>query len=88
MISEITISYQDQLLKALQDPEEAAAYLNAALEENSIDLFLFALQNVLEARGLRQFIDKSDSNLPNLFALLNELGLKFAVEVRPPLALV
>ena len=86
MTSEITVSYQDQLLKALQDPAEAAAYLDAALEEGSVELFLFALQNVVEARGIHQFVDKSNSNLPNLSTLLNELGLRLAIEVKQPLS--
>jgi len=44
--------YQDELLKALQDPSEAAAYLNAALESNSDELFFLALQNVAQAQGI------------------------------------
>jgi DNA-binding phage protein len=84
--NEITRSYQAQLLKALQDPAEAAAYLDAALEEGSVELFLFALQNVVEARGMHQLVDKSNSNLPNLSDLLSELGLRLAIEVKQPLA--
>ena len=45
------VSYQEQLIKSLRDPEEAAGYLNAALEENNRKLFLHALRNVLEAQG-------------------------------------
>jgi DNA-binding phage protein len=49
-----TRSYQAELLKALADPKEAAAYLNAALEEDSPELFLLALRNIAEARNLKK----------------------------------
>ncbi len=35
----------------LQNPEQAVAYLNAALEEGDSKLFLVALQNVAKASG-------------------------------------
>ncbi|NCR42469.1 MAG: hypothetical protein GPJ21_23265, partial [Microcystis aeruginosa W13-11] len=37
-------SYQDDLFKALQDTEEARAYLNAALEDGNAQVFILALQ--------------------------------------------
>jgi DNA-binding phage protein len=43
--------YQSSLLEALKDPTEAAEYLNAALEEDDIELFLLAIRNVSEARA-------------------------------------
>ncbi len=46
--------YQDELLKVLTDPEEAAAYLNAAIDEGSGELFLLALRNIGEARNLKK----------------------------------
>jgi len=42
--------YQDELLKSLTDPEAAAAYLNAAIDEGSEELLLLALRNIGEAR--------------------------------------
>ncbi|NJK29298.1 MAG: hypothetical protein HC790_06825 [Acaryochloridaceae cyanobacterium CSU_3_4] len=42
-------SYQEDLLKSLQNPEEAAAYLNAALADGNEHVFLLALQNVAGA---------------------------------------
>lgn len=44
-------SYQTELLEALRDPEEAAEYLNAALEEGDAEAFLLALRDVAETRG-------------------------------------
>ncbi len=95
-----TKSYQAALLESLKDPEEAAAYLNAALEEereNAEELFLLALRNVAEARGItkiaaaaalnresvyRALSAKGNPRLSTLGALLNTLGLRLAVEVK------
>ena len=46
-----TTSYQEDLIEALKDPREAAAYLNAAMEEGDRELFLLAMRNVAEAHG-------------------------------------
>jgi hypothetical protein len=43
-MDKISRPYQDELLKALSNPIEAAAYLNAALDEGSSELFVLALQ--------------------------------------------
>lgn len=93
-------SYQAALLESLQDPEEAAAYLNAALEDDSEDaeeLFLLALRNVAEARGVakvaaaaalnreslyRALSAKGNPRLSTFGALLDALGLRLAVEVK------
>jgi len=95
-----TKSYQAALLESLKDPEEAAAYLNAALEEEgeeAEDLFLVALRNVAEARGVakvaaaaalnreslyRALSAKGNPRLSTLGALLDALGLRLAVEVK------
>ena len=44
-------SYQKDLIESLKDPCEAAAYLNAAIEEGDRSVFLLALRNVAEAHG-------------------------------------
>jgi DNA-binding phage protein len=46
-----TTTYQEDLIEDLKDPREAAAYLNAAMEEGDRELFLLALRNVAEAHG-------------------------------------
>ena len=46
-----SVSYHDYLIESLKDPEEAAEYLNAVLEEKDEKLFLKALRNVAEAAG-------------------------------------
>ena len=91
-------SYQEGLMEDLRDPEEAAAYLNAALSEGSYKAFLMALRDVAEANGMtrlskgtrlnresmyRMLSKRGNPELSSLAALLEELGLKLAVEVRP-----
>jgi DNA-binding phage protein len=44
-------TYQEDLIEALKNPREAAAYLSEAMEEGNRDLFLLALRNVAEANG-------------------------------------
>lgn len=47
--------YQEYLIESLKDPEEAAAYLKASLDEaletNEFSIFQLALRNVVEAQG-------------------------------------
>lgn len=96
-MTKLTESYQDYLLERLQDPEEAAAYLNAAIEENDDRVFSLALQNVAEAQkrakiatmaGLKpervnQILSEQGSlQLSSLTPLLNALGLRLSVVVK------
>ena len=97
-----TKSYQEELIKSLKDPEEATAYINAALEENDLpEVFLLALKNVAEAYGFSRLAKKTHLNRENLYrmlsekgnpelsslkALLNGLGLRLHVEPRKKVA--
>jgi len=74
-MSQLSRSYHDELLKDLTDPQEAAAYLNAALEEGSAELFLIALRNIAEARNLK----KHDENIlfSDMIRILDNAGLRF-----------
>lgn len=91
--------YRDQLLQDLQNPQEAVAYLNAALEEESMEVFLVALRNVAEAYGMKQLAadaqlnreslyrmlsEQGNPQLSSLLAILERLGLRLAVEVKEP----
>jgi probable addiction module antidote protein len=93
----LTKSYRDSLLGSLQDPAEAAAYLDAALEDEDSRVFLLALRDVAEARGIgrvateadlsreslyRMLSEEGNPRLSSLDALLRALGLRLAVEVR------
>ncbi len=47
-----TKNYKEHLLERLQTPEEVAGYVNAAIEEKDIAVFLLALRDVADAQGL------------------------------------
>jgi DNA-binding phage protein len=46
-----TESYRANLLEALKDPETAAEYLSACLDDGDVEVFLLALRDVAEAQG-------------------------------------
>lgn len=68
-------SYQDYLIKSLQDNEEAIGYLNAALEGGDINVFLLALQNVIKAKGgVSLLAEKTQRSRTSLYKTLSENG--------------
>ena len=89
-------SYQEDLIEALKDPREAAAYLNAAMEENDRAVFLLALRNVAVAHGgmtsvagkarlnrenlYRMLSEKGNPEIKSVFSLLRSIGLKLTIE--------
>ncbi len=91
-----TKKYEDSLNESLQNPVEAAAYLNAHLgEEDGEELFLLALRDVARANGVgdiaeaaslgRESLYKAlskDGNpkLSTLRSVLKAMGLKLTVE--------
>jgi len=93
----LTNSYRENLLKDLQNPIEAAQYLNAALEDGSEEMFLMALRDVAESRGMVELTEPFaanhentnallfEKNAPKLNELLKSMGLKLSVEVEAPL---
>lgn len=67
--------YQKDLIEALKDPTEAAAYLNAAIEEGDKELFLLALRNVAEANGgMKTIAEKAHLNRESLYRTLSRRG--------------
>jgi probable addiction module antidote protein len=97
-MSQITASYHEGLLESLKDPEEATAYLNAALADGDQEVFLLALRDVAEARGLSKLAQDAQLNRENLYrmlsrqgnpqlasliALLKSMGLRLSIEVEP-----
>lgn len=90
-------SYQESLIRKLSDPEEAAAYLDAALEDGDRPAFLLAIRNVIDALGgmskiardtglnrenlYRVLSEKGNPELNSLEKLLKALGLRLSVEV-------
>jgi len=70
-----SIDYQEYLLESLQNPEEAAGYLNAALEGGDIDVFLVALKNVVKARGgIADLAIKAKKSRTSLYKTLSKNG--------------
>ena len=69
-------SYKEGLLKRLQEPQEAAAYLDAALEEGEQAVFLLALRDVAEARlgGMGELAQQSGLNRESLYRSLSAQG--------------
>lgn len=94
MKKKITRDHQEYLLETLKSPKEAAAYIDAALEEGDNELFLVALRNVVDAQGMtkvarkaklnrenmyRMLSDKGNPEFSSLWALLTSLGLRLSV---------
>ena len=70
-----TKNYKEHLLKQLKKPEEAAAYLNAALNDDDPHVFLLALRDIAEAKGgMGWLADQADLNRENLYRTLSLKG--------------
>jgi len=70
-----TTSYNERLLERLKDPKEAAAYLNAALEDADPRIFLVALKDVTEAHGgMTKLAKGTELNRENLYRTLSIRG--------------
>jgi probable addiction module antidote protein len=92
-------NYKKHLLEQLQHPEEAAAYLNAALHDEDPYTFLLALRDIAEAQGGMGHLAKhSELNRENLYrtlsirgnprffnllAVLDVFGLELSIHARP-----
>ena len=83
------------MIERLKNPREAAAYLNVALEEDDLKVFLIALRDVAAALGgVSQLAESTNLNreslyrtlskqgnptILNLFHMLDSLGLKLSI---------
>lgn len=68
-------TYQDDLIEALKDSREAAAYLSAAIEDGDRAVFLLALRNVAEAQGgMTALAKKTRMNRESLYRMLSSRG--------------
>jgi probable addiction module antidote protein len=71
----MTKSYVESLHRRLaEDPEEAAAYLNAALEDGDSQVFLLALRDVAEAQGISRLAEKTQLNRESMYRMLSKQG--------------
>jgi probable addiction module antidote protein len=68
--------YKEGLLERLKDPQEAAAYLDAALEDGDTEVFLLALRDVAEARlgGMTTLAQQTGLNRETLYRTLSDKG--------------
>jgi probable addiction module antidote protein len=72
-----TLSYQEQLIERLRDPEYSLAYLNECLKDNDPRVFLSALlRHVIEAQcgGLAEASKRTKLNKENLYRMLSDQG--------------
>lgn len=68
-------SYREVLFKRLRDPAEAAAYLNAALQDDDIRVFLVALRDIVDANGgISTLAKETDLNRETLYRTLSRRG--------------
>ena len=69
-----SVSYEEDLLRRLKDPEFAAGYLSKCLEDDEAT-FLVALRDVAEAHGgIRLLARKTRLNREHLFRMLSKTG--------------
>lgn len=69
-----TDSYRESLLQDLLDPFEAAAYLNAASEEDDSQAVLVALRDVAEAHQLAQVANAAGITQEAIYRILSSSG--------------
>ncbi|MEH2303911.1 helix-turn-helix domain-containing transcriptional regulator [Nostoc sp.] len=93
-----SVSYHEGLVKHLQDPLEAASYIEVVLEEGDPKMLGKSLKNLIEAQGgidqfpaqVKQCYEQLDLMLSQqgeiefycLTKLLDALGLQLAVTVK------
>jgi len=91
-----TESYRENRSESLKNPDEAAHYLNACLDDKDPRVFLLALRDVADSRGgvralsrdarlnresLYRMLSKSGNpSLDSLAAVLKAFGLRLAVQ--------
>ena len=73
-MKKITEKYENNLKKDLLDPIEAAEYLNAALEDGSQEVFLMALKDIANAKGISEIARETKLNRENLYRILSTQG--------------
>lgn len=70
-----TRNYKEHLFEALKDPEEAAAYINASMDDSELEVFLLALRDVAEAQGgIGNLAKKTELNRESLYRTLSRRG--------------
>jgi probable addiction module antidote protein len=73
-MKKISEKYENNLKKDLLDPVEASEYLNAALEDGSQEVFLMALKDIANAKGISEIARETKLNRENLYRILSTQG--------------
>jgi probable addiction module antidote protein len=68
-----TRAYRESLLGDLQDPSEASAYLNAAMDDSD-SMFLVALRDVAEANQMAKVAAGAGVARESIYRMLNKSG--------------
>ena len=84
-------SYHDHLMTDLANPEEAAAYLQAALDEyqndGNTEAFMLALRNIAQATGgVGELAKKTEMNRQHLYRILSSKGNPSLKKLKPILS--
>ena len=70
-----TGNYDEYHLEWLKDPENAAAFLNAVIEDNDREAFLMALRDVaLSQGGMTAIAEKAHVSRSSLYKTLSKRG--------------
>lgn len=70
-----SVSYEDDLYEWLQNPNNAAGYLTAVIEEGDREAFLIALRDVAKARGgMTAVAEKAHLGRESLYKMLSKKG--------------
>lgn len=81
-------SYHTYLIESLRDPEEAAAYLDAILEDCTVEELRLALTQVAEAQVAtipeldsiyQSLVQQQHFDFPTLLTMLSKLGFRLSV---------
>lgn len=68
-------AYEQTLHELLADPADAAAYLNAALEEGDPAAFLLALKDIADLHGgIGKLASRAELNRESMYRMLSEGG--------------
>jgi probable addiction module antidote protein len=90
-----SIPYEEDLQAWLKNPENAAEYLTAIIEEDDLDALLLAIRDVAKAQGgmaavaerahirretlYKMLSDKANPGFKGVASILHGLGLKLSV---------
>lgn len=91
-----SVPYEPRLIASLKDPREAAAYLEAAIEDGDQGVLMLALRHVAQAQGgvaavarksnltreatYRMLSESGNPELKSLTAVLAAAGLRLSVK--------